>query len=516
MSFNGLEWASIIALAGINLLALMLVSAPVTGWDATVAHLSVPASYERMGRIGLVPGNVYSAYPQFLHSLFSLGVWGGNPSDALTLNWMLNLFACYSVGALGHKLGGRTAGLIAAAMFSTAPIFIAQVGTVAIDVPFTGFIASALLALVTWDESRGARYLAIAGVIVGASCGIRHTGYLVSILMFAWVVIQSQGSRTKTAAVFAAAAFAASAPWWLRSWILVGNPVYPLLTSVFGDGGMPDVQVTAPLQHGTAQNAGIVDFLTFPWRIVMHPDAFDGWQASPGGLVMALGVAGVLSGGRIARWLGGFSLAGVVTIYMVQRFARYLFPFLMPLHVTGALAATRPGPLRRPIAALLLFSYIYGLGLAAGTTYFKWPVVFGLESREEYMTGRVERYPAFQWINEHVPESAMVLTLDPRSYYIHRDSFQNLAAIAQLSGKPVESQVEWMKAQGIRYILIPDAYVASSPVFREWGIRPLIDGWRGDARFRAVYDKDLPDVRGGGTEHVTILEVVWGDGDGAA
>ena len=297
---------------------------------------------------------------------------------------------------------------------------------------------------------------------------------------------------------------------------MVGNPVYPLLTSVFGDGGMPDVQVTAPLQHGTARGFGVLDFLTFPWGIVMHPDSFDGWQASPGGLVMALGVIGVLSGGRIARWLGGFSLAGVVAIYMVQRFARYLFPFLMPLHVTGAIAATRPGPLRRPIAVLLIFSYIYGLGLAVGTTYFKWPVVFGLESRTDYLTERVERYPAFQWINEHVPEDATVLTLDPRSYYIRRNSFQNLAAIAQLNGKPLDSQIEWMKTRGIRYILIPDAYVASSPIFREWGITPLIDEWRGDARFRAIYDEDLPDMRNGGTEHVTILEVVWGDGDGAA
>ncbi len=511
-----IEWASLAALIAVNAIALLTSYAPPTQWDATTAHLAVPASYARAGRIQLLDGNVYSAYPQLFHTLLAALHSLGGARDLPVFMWFMCTFACLAVYALAFRLAGRTAGLIAAAMFSTAPIYIAQAGTVSIDVPFTGFIASALLALVIWDESRNARYLAMAGVIAGAACGIRHTGYLAAFLMFAWVVTQSRGRRTGSAAIFGGAAVLASAPWWLRSWILVGNPVYPLLTSVFGDGGMPDVQVTAPLQHGTARSAGVVDLLTFPWRIAMHPDAFDGWQASPGGLVLALGVVGVLWGGRRARWLGGFSLAGIVTIYYVQRFARYLFPFFMPLHVTGALAAVRPGPLRRPIAALLIFSYIYGLGLAVGTTYFKWPVVFGLESREEYLTQRVERYPAFQWINEHIPEDATVLTLDPRSYYIQRKSFQNLAAIAQLSGKSIEAQLEWMAARGIRYILVPDVYVASSPIFREWGIAPLIEGWRGDARFRAVYSEDLPGTRGGETEHVTILEVAGGDGSGAA
>jgi len=511
-----LEWASIIVTFATLSFSVVAVTAPATSWDATTAHLAIPAGYGRADRIELSPGNVYSAYPQFMPALFALGI---NAIDDLGVSGtvlILAIAAAGSVYGLARQLGGREAGLVAMAMFATSPLFITQSSSVAIDLPFTGFIASALLALLVWDESRTPRYLAIAGVIVGASCGIRHTGYLAALLMFGWVLIQSRDSRAKSGAIFAAAAFAASAPWWLRSWILVGNPVYPLLTSVFGDGGMPDVQVTALLQHGTARNAGLLDFLTFPWRIAMHPDSFDGWQASPGGLVVALGVVGVLFGGRLARWLGGFSLAGFVTIYMVQRFARYLFPFLMPLHVAGALVATRPGPLRRPIAALLIVSYMDGLGLAVGTSYFKWPVVFGLESREDYLSQRVERYTAFQWINEHVPEDATVLTLDPRSYYIRRSSFQNLAALAQLSGETIDAQLEWMAARGIRYILIPDAYVASSPVFREWGITPLIDGWRGDARFRAIYDEDLPELRGGGTEHVTVLEVVWGGGDGAA
>jgi hypothetical protein len=510
------EVSSVRALIATNAILLVSAFAPATNWDAATAHLAVPAAYVRADHIRLLEGNVYSAYPQLLHTVMAVLLAFGRERDLSMLIWFMCTYACLAVYALAARLGGREAGLVAAAMFSTAPIYAAQAGTVAIDVPFTGFIASALLALVIWDETKRLRFLAIAGAIAGAACGIRHTGYLAVALMFAWVAIQGKDHRAKWAAAFAVSAVAASAPWWLRSWILAGNPVYPLLPSVFGTGAMPDVQVTGLLQHETARSAGLLDLLSFPWRIAMRPDEFDGWQASPGGLVLALGVVGVLTGGPRARWLGGFSLVGTITIYYVQRFARYLFPFFMPLHVTGALAAVRPGPLRRPIAALLVLSYIYGFGLAVGTTYFKWPVAFGLESREDYLTRRVERYPAFQWINAHVPRDSTVLTLDPRSYFIRRDSFQNLGALQELAGKPMEEQLLWMKARGIRYIFIPDAYVVSSPIFRERGIAPLIDAWRADARFRTVYSEDLPDPRGGGTEHVTILEVAGGDGSGTA
>jgi len=516
-TFSAIEWISLAVVTCIFALSIIgLDGVPLTSWDAAVAHASLPATYVRLDEIRLLPGNVYSAYPQLIHTLGALDFTYYDKFEVGPANWLLSVFACGAVYGLAHRIGGRTAGLIAAAMFATSPIFIAQLSTVAIDVPFTGFIASALLALVIWGDTKSVRYLIAAGAIAGAACGIRHSGYLAAFLMFVWVVIQSKDNRAKLSAIFAASVAIASAPWWLRSWVLVGNPVYPLLTSVFGDGGMPDVQVTAPLQHETAQHAGILDFLTFPWRIAMHPESFDGWQASPGGLVLALGVVGVLWGGRMARWLGGFSLAGILTIYMVQRFARYLLPFFMPLQVTGALAAVRPGPLRRPIAVLLVLTYIYGLGLAVATSYQKWPVVFGRESREEYLTRRVERYPAFQWVNAHVPEDAVVLTLDPRSFYIQRESFQNLAALEELRGKPVDEQLAWMAARRIRYILVPDAYVAGSPIFRERGLAPLIDQWRADARFRAVYDEQLPDPRGGGTERVTILEVVGGDGGGPA
>src|SRR5690606_26716630 len=108
--------------------------------------------------------------------------------------------------------------------------------------------------------------------------------------------------------------------------------------------------------------------------------------------------------------------------------------------------------------------------------------------------------------------AATVLTLDPRAYYLQSPAFTNLAALSQWAEEPEEARLEWMQRRGIRYILVPEAYVEASPVFREWGIAPLVESWRAQPqRFVPIYDAAMADPRGDGVERVVIYEVVWGD-----
>ena len=70
----------ICACAVVCALALALVSAlaPVTGWDACVAHAALAVDYAREGRIAVSPGNAYSAYPHLAHALYAAAfVLGG-------------------------------------------------------------------------------------------------------------------------------------------------------------------------------------------------------------------------------------------------------------------------------------------------------------------------------------------------------------------------------------------------------------------------------------------------------
>ena len=162
-----------------NGLALLSALAPVTSWDAGVAHLALPSEYARDGKISFNEGNVYSAYPHLLHSLYAYVFSESGEMSTALLSWFFGALACLGVYCLGRRVENREVGFVAAAIFATTPIYFSQAGTVSIDLAFTALTVTSLLCLFAGHDDREMRWLVLAGFLVGASCGIRHTGYVV-------------------------------------------------------------------------------------------------------------------------------------------------------------------------------------------------------------------------------------------------------------------------------------------------------------------------------------------------
>lgn len=502
-----IEWTCLAAAGGALGMALVSALAPVTGWDACVAHLTLAQDYAREGRIHLVAGNEYAAYPHLLTGLFAFVFFQNGETGAAFLSWLLGLLACGAAYVLGRRIEGRRCGIIAAAILATAPIFLDQAGTVSIDLAFAGFTLAALAGLVAWHDEKRSGWILVSGFLAGASCGIRHTGYLVGALLALTVLFGARERRTWRMAGFCALGVVGALPWLARSAVLVGNPFYPFFSALLGSGALPGRHVTALAAHESARDVGVFSFLRFPWDIVMRPQLFDGWTKSPGGLVLILGIPGLFIGGRRARWLGAFSGAGLACYYFFLRLARYLLPFFAPMMVVAAVAACRLTALRRAVTVVLIVLFAYGLALDAAAVRFKVPVVFGLEKRDDYLARRVERYAAFAWVNENVPCDQTILTFDRRTYYIKGRTYQNDEPLRRLRDQPVSGQAAWLKAHGIRWVFLPLTYIEESPEYRA-EILDMVNTWRRHRRyFVPAQSFDLPRPRAKGTERVEIYEV---------
>ena len=182
--------------------------------------------------------------------------------------------------------------------------------------------------------------------------------------------------------------------------------------------------------------------------------------------------------------------------------------------VAAAATACRLPRLRTAIHVLLAFSFAYGLTLGGATVYFKAPVALGLESREAYLARRVGRYDAFSWVNANLPEDAVVMTFDPRSYFIDRPTFQNFEVLESLRPLSVEERMEWFEERNIAYIFYPEAYILESPTYATRGFTSDLEKWRNDPRhFRLLETLELS--RPGGTERVEIYRIQY-DGMPAA
>ena len=506
-----LETTCLVVAVAASLLAVFSALAPNTNWDAGAAHLALPSDYVREGHIGLIEGNVYSGYPHLLHTLYTFTYMSGGEVSASILSWLFGPLACVALYSLGKRVGGRRCGLVAAAVFASSPIFFDQVGTVSIDVAFAGLSIAALACFVAWHDERRTNMLVLAAFLAGSSCGIRHTGYLVCALLLAGVVAVARERRLATIGVFCAIVSLAAAPWLIRSAAVTGNPFYPFLSGIFTSPAMPDLQTTTLAQHETVGDLGPAALIRFPWDLIMRPEAFDGWSTSPGALVLLLGVPGLFLGGARVRWLGAYCVAGLVCFFFFQRFARYALPFFMPMMVVAAAAYWNLPRIRRPLTALLVLFFCYGLALGAGTVHFKVPVALGFESDQDYLSKRIERYGAFRWVNEHVPPGDSVMTLDPRSYFIERPTFQNYAVLPSLAKQSREDQLSWFSKRNIRYLVYPPAYFKGSPAYVVRGYTEIVESWIDDKEhFKLVGVIDEAQSRRDGLERVEIYEIVTG------
>lgn len=493
------------------LLSLLSALAPITSWDAGVAHLALPDDYARAGRIYFEPGNVYAGYPHLMHALYAVACFSGGAPTATLLSWTFGALACAAMYALGVRIESRRCGWIAAAILATAPIFMDQAGTVSIDLAFTALVTGALAALAAWRQEERGGGLALAALLAGSACGVRHTGLLVFALLIVGVLLVAPRRRIISVGVFTLIAALAVLPWLLRTTLVTGNPIFPFLASVFPSESIAHIPMTGAGPHESIARSGgtgVIAFLRFPWDIIMRPQQYDGWTKSPGGMVLILGVPGLILGSAGARLLGAFSIAGGAAFFFFQRFARYMLPFFAPMMVVAGVAACRTPAWRRSTAALLVAVFVYGLGLHAAAMHFKIPVLLGLETREEYLRERVERFPAFEFINAQLNDGRTVLTPDQRTCYIEPPTFQNHWAMKQLAAQTPEEQRAWLRERNIGYVLVPWTFLEESRAIRG-ALVPMFERWRADtAHFRLVREFVFPNLRGAGEDRADIYEVL--------
>jgi len=480
---------------GIGAISVM---APPTSWDALVAHLALPAQYVRQGYIAADPGNTYTGYPHLLHALYTFAFYGAGEFGVQFLSWLFSGLACMFIFSLGRAMHSRACGMTAAAIFATTPIFFDQTGVPSIDVAVSALVAAALASyLAAFDKADAARrmkFLMFAAFIAGSACGIRHTAYVVCALLTLGLIVQRRPPREVMA--FVLLAFAGAAPWLLRSYIAVGNPVYPFCQGIFPSDVLINEDFTSLGQHGSRHGARFHEVFLFPWRIVMRPDLFDGWSASAGCLILTLGVPGVILGGRRERLLGAYFLLGALFFFMFQHLARYMLPFFIAMIPVAASAVFRLEKLRKPIVILLICTFAFGLTLGFAMNHFKISPVLGTVTRERYLARRVERYKAIHQINWEYRDAKKLFSLEPRVYYFDMPVYKNFEMLVPLIGRPIEEQAAWFDEQGIEYLVYPVKYVENSPRFKTSGLLPMFNEWRGKPDFFKPVSTQETETRG--------------------
>lgn len=471
-----LDRALLSSLAILFSLFFLQAFSPVIGWDASTHHYVLPQRYLEAGRVHPVREIIFGNYPALVHSLYAWMFALGGVSAAGLLNWYIALLLAILLYSYGRTLHSRTAGLISALIFLSAPTmnWITTAGY--IDLYLVLYLLGGIVA---WEHHRREDRPGIpwvAALLFGLSLGTKHLAILYCLIIGAARLITDRLRKSSWTEVgqVALIAIAIGAPWFLRSWIVSGNPIDPFLPSLFD----PDYVVTNPVSvdswsQPTLQRSAWL-FITWPWRFVIDFSLIGAWYRALMPLPLALLPLPLWYREARARTPGMAFFWIIVILFALFAFlkipgnTRYALPaWALLCWMTGLIAGEL---VLRPLWRLRLIPLLLGppvllLSLLLVKDLVETLPATGSPARyQALMEDRFPGYGAFSWSNEHLPPDANVLCIDPRLYFLERDAIvadpgneSHLAPPWTLNN--THNVLEHLRARQISHILVNETPV---------------------------------------------------------
>ena len=408
--------------------------------DSLVYHLALPQAYLTAHRFVPFPHLIFANTTLNMEMLYTVALSLGGPQTAKLLHGACGLGMLACTVAIGRRVHSTTAGVLAAFITLATPLVIAQWPSSYADLAAGFAFTVAVWGVVVWATSGSLGPLRVAAVALGLFAGMRYTSVygIVAIGVAVAVVLarkRPDGSSWRQALVpLALGVGVGVAPWLVKNWSHVGNPIFPLATGLFGAGPLlPSEHARTQLlvaQHGMGH--GVLDLVLLPWRLTVQGNpgygTFDG-AVTP---VWLIALPAVLTWRRMPPVLG---LMGVIALVYslawaagthVARYLSPVFPLYSILAVCALLRLLGPAASVRPwqggvvLAAWLLAGVWWVPAVAptvAGGVGPFGPVAWGRESPDDFVWRTEQTAPVYAYMDRALPRDAKVVGLwENRTY----------------------------------------------------------------------------------------------------
>ncbi len=430
--------------APVAVLLLLGAMLPPVDFDVREYHLQGPKEFFQIDRITFLPHNVYANMPLGAEQQASIGMavtgdWWTGALVGKTVMAAYTLFAAVLVYAAGRRWYGRDAGIIATVLYLTTPwIFKVSVGGLNEGASSLYWLAAVHVVLCLHTEQQRRWQLGLlAGLLAGAAAACKYPAALfVVIPLFVWIAAQARSWRWQPLAAYTAGVVVCFGPWLLKNALLTGNPVYPLLDSIF-DGATRTPELAA--QWNAAHRPpgfGLVELFDSAKQFLLTNDWAGLWLIPLAifSLLRRDAADTRLRRDAAATWPIGYFLLFVLAAWWLatHRIDRFLAPALPLLALLAgrggarlhAELTRRHGRLKWAVPLMLSFGLLYcGLLAATGAmgTYQKFFVQLELLRKDPVRVDAVHL-----WANDSANQvTGLLLVGDAQPFDLEVPAYYN-------------------------------------------------------------------------------------------
>jgi hypothetical protein len=479
---------SALLLLGILLLAgFVLTLTPETGKDALIYHLAVPKLYLLHHGFYFIPGNAFAGYPMLGEMHYLLALFLQNDIFAKAMNYALLCGILLGIGLFTrHVLQNQQFPRLSMLIFVSIPSVFAISHAAYNDLFVTFFTLAAIYSFFRWSENRLTAWLILCGLFSGSAAACKYTALLATPLGCLGILYlanrSGNGAREtlRRLALYVAAALIAGSPFYLKNWIVMGNPFYPFFYGIFGGRGWDPDQ--ARLYDLLIQNLGmgrsLLDYLLLPWNLSLRAKMdteFDGIMG-PIFLLTLPFLAALRRWDTPLRMILAYALLAFFFWASSAQQIRYLIPLfpLLALVVGAILTRYRSrkkifGLLLCIVAGSLAFN---GYHIARGFIKINpLRVAVGLESRDHFLSRTLPTYPMYLFVNRNLPPDARVFLIYMKNYTFlcDRDCYADAMFEAHTLQKILQEESSAdgvrnrLKAMGFTHLLYNGIFLLGEP-----------------------------------------------------
>ena len=476
-------------LFGILLLAgFVLTLTPEIGKDALIYHLAVPKLYLHHHGFYFIPGNAFAGYPVLGEMHYLLALFFQNDILAKAMNYALLCGILLGMGLFArHVLQNQQFPRLSMLIFVSIPSVFAVSHAAYNDLFVTFFTLAALYSFFRWSEHRLTSWLILCGLFSGSAAACKYTALLATplgCLGILWLAYRSGNGTRETLhrlAFYVAAALIAGSPYYLKSWLMTGNPFYPFFYGIFGGRGWdPDqARLYDLFIRSLGMGRNLLDYLLLPWnlslRAKMDSPEFDG-ILGPIFLLTLPFLAAIRRWETPLRMILAYSLLTFFFWASSVQQIRYLIPLLPLLALVAGVILTHHRS-REKIFALLLCIIagslaFNGYHIARGFIKINpLAVAVGLESRDHFLSRTLPPYKMYLFVNRALPPDARIFLVYMKNYTFlcDRDCYADtmfeahtLQKILRQAASPSEVR-DRLKTEGFTHLLYDELYVLGGP-----------------------------------------------------
>lgn len=477
---------------------------PPNNWDELVYHLTNPKKYLSAGGFVYLPFMLYENMPHYLNLLYGWLMSYGTESAPRLFHFSLGIATAVVIWLICVRYFGKMPAYLSIAIFLTTPLITSEMSVAMVDVGLAFFFLLGLMALFLWSDSAGkeGKWLWVAGIFAGIQAGCKYQGVYGLIALFVCLIFMQLGTLSPKAFVkatfyFLTLAFLLLLPWLIKNVIMVHNPVYPNLYSIFGgrDWSAEHSQQMRIWLGSMGMGKSVADFFLLFWRLPIkgwyYYSRFAGiitpfyflplsvllffkWKTEK---VNWQGESKKTSESHIIGYLLITAMTYLILWFSGSQQLRFLIPALALFAILSGvvlgnflqrIAVTLPA--LGTILTIVVLGGIVATGILAEPKDFlllgqRLNVALGRYDRDNFLAEAISDYKMIKYINDNLPPEARLLMLfDNRGYYLQREyvaegtfEVSRIAAIIGKASSP-EDILKFCQKFGITHILLHQVF----------------------------------------------------------